>query len=304
MRITSPPRAETSRTSLLRAEIELLRLKNELLRAEEARLSEEKRMLLLHDANAALGLPFARRTWSTYDNEITSFDGQMNELGLAHGWGTAVRANGDVMVGNFDGGLAEGTMSVDSSDGILLSRFADDHPVGVGIAWSRDRQTIARLMNGTPNAIVDSLRSARLLVEIENLGDVALDLLSRLTPPLHLPEVSDGAGRHHTDKEASLPPGKAPSAAAFRLSDAPVPSVLTPEMRSPPRSRSPGRKGTEPLPTVQGQGGSQPTPSQKAALNTAVPHLNAAAGIGARSPATAVDIQKRARRTSKVMLIL
>jgi hypothetical protein len=223
--------------ALATAKIDLLRAEVELLRAEEARLNEEKRRL----SDISRPLPFANSEFITCNNPIVSYEGQMNSLGLAHGWGTAKRANGDVAIGDFADGLCHGLCVVRSStEGVLLSRFADDYPIDIGLAWSADYQRVVQLSNGAPTGYINSAEVVSRLVH-QHLGDGSIDLLSSLDPPLLV-----GRLRHRSTSVALDPPKQAVTAmrasspTSRRRDDSSLPGLNIPEVNSP----APGSMGS------------------------------------------------------------
>lgn len=217
---------------LLQAENELLRLKNDLLRAEEARLTEEQRWL----RHSHVPMPFASHEFVTYANPIISYEGQMNAIGLAHGWGVGRRANGDIVRGGFSDGLANGLCVIQNSvEGTLLSHFADDCPIDLGIAWSVCRQIVVRLSNGKPVDFIDSPDTTSQLV-LQHFGDGSIDLLSSLDPPLTLLQ-------HHRVGSASpdlprqpVPAVRSPSPTSRTPSSSSLPCLTVPDVNSPTNS--------------------------------------------------------------------
>lgn len=207
-------------------EVSRLRLENDMLRKEEARLSELKRML----SRGSPEMPFhCHRSWADLGSSMIGFRGQTHD-GVAHGWGTALFSSGESLTGEFEDGNASGLAAcIDALGDLLLSRFLSSCPVQRGIAWSADRSLVVETIDGLPVRFLDSPADARCLVDDE-FGDVAVDLLSSISPPVILPPSvpSTVAATPPLQTRGSTWTGYAPSRPASSKS------------KSPPRSQPMG----------------------------------------------------------------
>ena len=257
------------------AEIARMRLENAMLRAEDARLAELKQTLL--------GVPefsFSSRGWGQFESSMVCFRGQLNPTGSADGWGTAVHDNGDLIVGEFTAGAVNGLAVCTTSQGeVLLSQFEASRPVGVGVAWGADRSHIARLDGGRSSERLETARAARRLID-EQLGDIAFDLLSSLSPPLTLPSADEHApilGRKKKSAAALTPSPLKPTQQAspplpLQRAAAQVspPSQPSPRLSlSPPQLQSASLTQTQQTPIIS----SPPQPNSPALPSLTVPDV-------------------------------
>lgn len=183
--------AVRARNRLL-SEVDRLRLEVTVLREETLRLSTEKDYLLQRTGTSTADpppsppLPYRIcRAW--VHTESTWYSGATNSSGLAHGWGESLRGpSGDRVAGNFVNGQLHGVgVCVSAGGEVLLTRFVDAVPTGVGVAWSADRQVLSECADGRAVRGPLSLEDARKLVDT-HLGPEAEILARGIEPPLPL----------------------------------------------------------------------------------------------------------------------